>query len=266
MMSTAEIVQDPAVTSSQQQSKKSPENTAVNAVNEAIIKPQTLENSEHAKPTELNSNEVTSSTLTKPETNVPGTDKPVSTAPTNKTNALPPKGEDKTLTSQKDKIVNSDEKEKEKPKGPITFDKETFVEAPLPAKNPWKKPEPPKPPTPAVVDKKPDSESQQHDKAHSKRPTGPASHRGAPPRSPRSGGKYPRSGPSSGRPDHRRFDDKGRRPGGPHKPQSSNSSQSQQGETVESIMVIGSYAYYHRYRCSISMLITFMVIRFISIY
>lgn len=100
---------------------------------------------------------------------------------------------DKLVATSKSDTANSEDSNKaDKPKGPKTFDKETFVEAPLPAKNPWKKPAPAEPVKPSVSDqpitdnKKPVVDAQSDSR---RKPVNAVNHRGAPPRSPR-GAKF----------------------------------------------------------------------------
>lgn len=84
-----------------------------------------------------------------------------------------------TTTSDDSKIDKST-------KGPKTFDKESFIEAPIPVTNPWKKPEPVKPPAPAQTEsKKPPHNTSTHNDR--RKASSNTNYRGGPtPRSPRS--------------------------------------------------------------------------------
>ena len=243
MMSSAEPVQDPVVTSTQDTTSAAVSGKAAQPASEAPVIAKTADTQENAKPTKRDLQSV------KPDVTV----KTSNTLSVSKSNTDVKSSQSSTkaaATASDDKKENTaDSDQKEQVKGPKHFDRETYIEAPLPSKNPWKKPEPPKPPTPAA-DKKPDSDSKQQQsqqsndnsftKPHYGRKPGP--HRGGPPpRSPRAGKYYPKSG-GAGRPDHRRGDDyrrtagddKGRRPAsGASKPQST-SSQSQHGKHLSS--------------------------------
>lgn len=97
-------------------------------------------------------------------------------------------GDEKSPAGLKSENVSSDDKAK----GPKTFDKETFVEAPIPATNPWKKPAPPEPAKPAVTEKPSNETKKPLSEAHSdkRKPVTSGYQRGGPPpRSPR-GAKY----------------------------------------------------------------------------
>lgn len=92
------------------------------------------------------------------------------------------------LTSQiREHCHLNDDDSKEKLKGPKTFDKETFVEAPLPKTNPWKKNIPPSPPaeTPKAISSNVASEEKNDQCEEDKQFTVVSSHRHSG-RSPRS--------------------------------------------------------------------------------
>ena len=269
MMSSAEPVQDPVVTSTQDTTSAAVSGKGAQPASEAPVVAKTADKQENARPTDSDLQSVASSTSNKPNktssqdnisqhSNVKtsASIKGDTTVKTSNTPSVSASDADvkssqsstkAAATASDDKKENTaDSDQKEQVKGPKHFDRETYIEAPLPSKNPWKKPEPPKPPTPPAADKKPDSDSKQQQsqqsndnsftKPHYGRKPGP--HRGGPPpRSPRAGKYYPKSG-GAGRPDHRRGDDyrrtagddKGRRPAsGASKPQST-SSQSQHGK------------------------------------
>ena len=114
---------------------------------------------------------------------------------------------DDKVTVSKSETSHAEEQTKAvKPKGPKTFDKETFVEAPLPATNPWKKPVPvenAKLPEQSIGEGKSETHVDQK-----KRPVNAVNHRG-PPRSPR-GSKY-NNHPRSHQATHRGDSDRNRK-------------------------------------------------------
>lgn len=251
-MSSTELVQDPVVTSTQDTVIKGKLSAPACQVSEVPVVAKAADKLENANPIDKDSHSVTSSTATKIEKPSQGDisqQSDVKTTSSSVKHEAPVKSSNTTVASSSEsdvkpsqstgqadeKTADSDSKDKDQVKGPKHFDKETYVEAPLPSKNPWKKPEPPKAPT---AEKKPDPESQHHQSNDNNftRPHGRKSggyNRGGPsPRSPKTGKYHPKSG-NAGKSDHRRApDDKSKRhtSTGASKPQSSHSSHSQHGE------------------------------------
>lgn len=128
------------------------------------------------------------------EQSVDFTDKSVSSNSLGANDKQPSSSEEKSQSKENSQQNNNDSKDK--PKGPKTFDKETFVEAPIPKTNPWKKNISPNPIPPSEKlkendSKSPEGEDKHDDNDEDKTFTVVASHRNSA-RSPRSSKHIPR--------------------------------------------------------------------------
>jgi len=114
--------------------------------------------------------------------NAPSSSKPESATPRLDTDNKPVNVDSSKTDRNKDEKGKEDAKA-DKLKGPKTFDKENYVEAPIPATNPWKKPviEPPKP-----TSTKPENKQSVNDAQADKKKSGPSTnHKMGSHRSPR---------------------------------------------------------------------------------